>query len=585
MKPTGKKALITGGNSGIGLAIARLFVAEGAQVAITGRDQKTLDEAIAELGSSARGYRADVTIAEDRKRLFAGLAKDFGKLDIVFANGGISGRTPTGSTDEAIFENVIHTNLTAAFFTVNSAVPLLNDNASIIFSGSVHNYLGQPGVAAYAATKGGLVSMARSIATDLAPRNIRVNVVAPGAIKTPIWKRGPRASASEEDSAKLAKFFSSAVPQGRWGEPEEVAKAVLFLASDDSSYVNAIELMVDGGATGAPFGAPIIYAARVGKGSRGRKPALKRSSGIGGEMVTENIEGRERYPVDVRYSRDFRNNVEDLRRVLIATPSGAQIPIKQVARISFSRGPAMIRDEDGALTGCVYIDLNSKDYGGFVKAANDLFRQKLQLQPGHTYKWAGEYEFEQRAKERLKIILPVVFFVIFVLLYMVFHSVAESAVLIFPTIYALTGGLILQKLLGYNFSVAVWVGYIALFGIAVETGVVMVVYLHEALGRRLASGKPLKHEDIEEAVIEGAVHRLRPKLMTVCVVLASLIPILWESGVGSDVMKPIAAPIVGGMITSTIHVLILVPVFFALMKERALGRGTLHLQGNDSAND
>jgi len=210
------------------------------------------------------------------------------------------------------------------------------------------------------------------------------------------------------------------------------------------------------------------------------------SSGIGGEMVTENIEGRERYPVNVRYNRDFRDNVEELRRVLIATPSGAQIPIEQVARISFSRGPAMIRDEDGALTGYVYIDLNSKDYGGFVKAANDLFRTKLRLQPGHTYKWAGEYEFEQRAKERLKIILPVVFFVIFVLLYMVFHSVAESAVLIFPTIYALTGGLILQKLLGYNFSVAVWVGYIALFGIAVETGVVMVVYLHEALDRRLA---------------------------------------------------------------------------------------------------
>src|SRR5216684_4212641 len=304
------------------------------------------------------------------------------------------------------------------------------------------------------------------------------------------------------------------------------------------------------------------------------------SSGIGGEMVTENIEGRERYPVNVRYSRDFRDSVDKLRRVLIATPSGAQIPIKQVAAISFSRGPAMIRDEDGALTGYVYIDLNSKDYGGLVKAANDLFRQKLRLQPGNTYKWAGEYEFEQRAKERLKIILPVVFFVIFVLLYMVFHSVAESVVLIFPTIYALTGGLILQKLLGYNFSVAVWVGYIALFGIAVETGVVMVVYLHEALNRRLASGEPLRHEDIEAAVIEGAVHRLRPKLMTVCVVLASLIPILWETGVGSDVMKPIAAPIVGGMITSTIHVLILVPVFFVMLKTRALRRGTLRRAGD-----
>ena len=192
MKLTGKKALITGGNSGIGLGTARLFVAEGAQVAVTGRDQKTLDEAIAELGPSARGYRADITVAEDRKRLFAALAKDFGKLDIVFANAGISGRTPTGSTDETVFENVIHTNLNGAFFTVNSAAPLLNDNASIIFNGSVHNYLGQPGVAAYAAAKGGIVSMARTIAADLAPRNIRVNVVAPRDENSYLEKRSPR---------------------------------------------------------------------------------------------------------------------------------------------------------------------------------------------------------------------------------------------------------------------------------------------------------------------------------------------------------------------------------------------------------
>jgi Cu(I)/Ag(I) efflux system membrane protein CusA/SilA len=301
------------------------------------------------------------------------------------------------------------------------------------------------------------------------------------------------------------------------------------------------------------------------------------TSGIGGEMVAENVEGRERYPVNVRYSRDFRDNADELRRVLIGTPSGAQIPISEVAKISFSRGPSMIRDEDGALTGYVYIDLNTKDYGGFVTHASDLLKQKLVLPPGFTYKWSGEYEFELRAKDRLQLILPIVFFVIFLLLYMVFHSVTEAAVLIFPTIYALTGGLILQRLLGYNFSVAVWVGYIALFGIAVETGVVMVVYLHEALDHRLKSGVPLRHEDIEAAVIEGAVQRLRPKLMTVCVVLASLIPILWETGVGSDVMKPIAAPIVGGMITSTIHVLILVPVFFALMKERAFRRGTLRV--------
>jgi copper/silver efflux system protein len=299
------------------------------------------------------------------------------------------------------------------------------------------------------------------------------------------------------------------------------------------------------------------------------------SSGIGGMNIAENVEGRERYPINVRYQRDFRDNLDELRRVLIATPSGAQIPIDQVATLSFSRGPAMIRDEDGQLTGYVYVDLNTTDYGGFVQQASNLLQQKLRWPAGYTYQWSGEYEFELRARQRLKLILPIVFFVIFMLLYMVFHSVTEATVLIFPTFYAMTGGLVLQWLLKYNFSVAVWVGYIALFGIAVETGVVMVVYLHEALNRRLATEAPLRHEDIEAAVIEGAVQRLRPKLMTVCAVLASLIPILWETGIGSDVMKPIAAPIVGGMITSTIHVLILVPVFFALVKERALRRGTL----------
>jgi Cu(I)/Ag(I) efflux system membrane protein CusA/SilA len=235
----------------------------------------------------------------------------------------------------------------------------------------------------------------------------------------------------------------------------------------------------------------------------------------------------------------------------------------------------MIRDEDGALTGYVYFDLNTRDYGGFVDRADKLLREKLALPAGYSLKWSGEYEFELRAHERLKIIVPIVFFVIFLLLYMVFHSLTEALVLIFPTLYAMSGGLLLQWYLGYNFSVAVWVGYIALFGIAVETGVVMVVYLHESLERKLAAGAVVEVADIQRATIEGAVHRLRPKLMTVAAVLASLIPILWESGVGSDVMKPIAAPIVGGMITSTIHVLILVPVFFVMMKARALRRGRL----------
>ena len=307
------------------------------------------------------------------------------------------------------------------------------------------------------------------------------------------------------------------------------------------------------------------------------------ASGIGGMNIAENVEGRERYPINVRYQRDFRDNVDQLRRVLIATPSGAQIPIEQVANLSFSRGPSMIRDEDGQLTGYVYVDLNTADYGGFVAQASRLLQQKLKLPVGYTYQWSGEYEFQLRAKKRLELIMPMVFLTIFVLLYMIFHSVVEAAILIFPTLFALTGGLILQWWLGFNFSVAVWVGYIALFGIAVETGVVMVVYLHEALDGKLASRATLRHEDIEAATIDGAVLRLRPKLMTVFAVLASLIPILWESGIGSDVMKPIAAPIVGGMVTSTIAVLILVPVLFALVKERALRHGTLQPKTQEAA--
>jgi Cu(I)/Ag(I) efflux system membrane protein CusA/SilA len=299
------------------------------------------------------------------------------------------------------------------------------------------------------------------------------------------------------------------------------------------------------------------------------------TSEIGGASVAQNVEGRERFPIAVRYERDFRDNPEALSRALIATPSGAQIPINEVARVYFSRGPAMIRDEDGTLTGYVYLDLKTKDYGGFVTRANKLLKEKLALPIGYTYRWAGEYEFELRAKQRLRLILPIVFFAIFLLLYLVFKSATEAAVLIFPTLYAMSGGLLLQWALGYNFSVAVWVGYIALFGIAVETGVVMVVYLHEALEHRLAQGTPLTAADVEQAAIDGAVQRLRPKLMTVTAVILSLAPILWESGIGSDVMKPIATPIVGGMITSTIHVLILVPVFFLLIKRRALRRGTV----------
>ena len=298
-------------------------------------------------------------------------------------------------------------------------------------------------------------------------------------------------------------------------------------------------------------------------------------SALGGENVTRTIEGRERYPVNVRYAREFRQSIPDLERVFIKTPAGAQVPLGQLAKISLTTGPAMIRDENAQLAGYVYIDTATSDIGGYVDQARAAIASGVQLPPGYTLQWTGQYEFQVRARERLRILIPIVLFIIFMLLYMTFHSVAEATIVMLSVLYAMTGGVILQWLLGYNFSVAVWVGYIALYGVAVQTGVVMVVYLHEALDRRLKRGGEITAQDIWDATVDGSILRLRPKLMTVTVVMASLVPIMWSTGVGSDVMKPIAAPIIGGMITSSIHVLIITPVIFYIMKQRALRRGTL----------
>ena len=302
-------------------------------------------------------------------------------------------------------------------------------------------------------------------------------------------------------------------------------------------------------------------------------------SALGGENVTQTVEGRERYPVNVRYARAFRENVPALQRMFVKTPMGASIPLGQLAEISMTTGPAMVRDEDAQLAGYVYVDTVTSDIGGYVDAAKAAIARDLQLPTGYTLQWTGQYEFQVRARERLKVLIPLVFFIIFMLLYMTFHSASEATIVMLSVVYAMTGGVILQWLLGYNFSVAVWVGYIALYGVAVQTGVVMVVYLHEALDRRLRHGGEISGSDVLQATIDGSVLRLRPKLMTVTVVMASLVPIMWSAGVGSDVMKPIAAPIIGGMITSTIHVLIITPVIFYIMKMRALRKGRLTVSG------
>jgi Cu(I)/Ag(I) efflux system membrane protein CusA/SilA len=298
---------------------------------------------------------------------------------------------------------------------------------------------------------------------------------------------------------------------------------------------------------------------------------------IGGETVTRTVEGRERYPVSVRYARDYRSDLPALGRVLVKTAAGAQIPLSQLARIETRAGPAMIRDEDGKLAGYIYVDTDTTDIGGYVARAQGVVASAVTLPPGFTLDWTGQYEFQVRARERLQVLLPIVLAAILVLLYLTFHSVSEAAIVMLSVVYAMTGGVLLQWVLGYNFSVAVWVGYIALYGIAVQTGVVMVVYLHEALDARLRARAVLTEQDIWDATVAGSILRLRPKLMTVATTVFGLLPILWSSGVGADLMKPVAAPIVGGMITSTIHVLIVTPVIFYLMKRRALRKGTLRL--------
>jgi NAD(P)-dependent dehydrogenase (short-subunit alcohol dehydrogenase family) len=249
-----KTALITGGNSGIGLATARLFVKEGAKVVITGRNQTTLEAAAKELGPNALAIVADATDIPATEAAVKQAVEKFGKLDIVFANAGIPGNTPIGATALAAFESVIRTNITAVFFTVQAAAPHLNDGASIILNGSVISVLGNPGYSAYAASKAGVRAMARVMASELSPRNIRVNVVSPGAARTPIWNG---AAPTPEAYAALDKRISRSIPLGRFGEADEIAKTVLFLASDDASNVQGAEIFVDGGSTGSPAGAPI----------------------------------------------------------------------------------------------------------------------------------------------------------------------------------------------------------------------------------------------------------------------------------------------------------------------------------------
>jgi Cu(I)/Ag(I) efflux system membrane protein CusA/SilA len=302
-------------------------------------------------------------------------------------------------------------------------------------------------------------------------------------------------------------------------------------------------------------------------------------TGIGETNLTVTVEGRRRFPVRVRYAQQYRSSAAALGEIPIASPSGASIPLAQLAEIQTVEGPTMISSENGLLRGTVLLNVRGRDVGSFVDEARPKVAKQLQLPAGYYIEWSGQYENQQRARQRLLIVVPIVLVIIFGLLFMIYNSVLEAAHVLLAVPFALTGGVYLLWLLGYNFSVAVWVGFIALFGTAVQTGVVMVIYLEEAVERKRQEVGVLTPKTLMDAVIEGALLRLRPKVMTVSTVVAGLLPIMWSTSAGSEVMKPLATPVLGGMVSSLLHVLIATPVIFFSLRARQLKK-----QGTTSAN-
>ena len=294
------------------------------------------------------------------------------------------------------------------------------------------------------------------------------------------------------------------------------------------------------------------------------------TSAIGGESVTTTVEGRERYPVNVRYKRELRDDPDRLKRVLIPTPTGAQIPLGQIAELVITQGPPSIADEAGALAGLVSVAVSGRDLRGYVQEAQRVVRERVTLPSGYRLIWTGQYEHLVRAEERLKLVVPVTLALILLLLYLNFRSLAKSLIVLLSVPFAAIGAIWYLDYLGYNLSVAVWVGIIALAGVAAETGVVMLVYLDEAYERRMRAGLMTTAHDLREAIMEGAVQRVRPKMMTVAAIMGGLLPIMWTTGTGADVMKRIAAPMIGGMVSSTVLTLLVIPVLYALWRSRSI---------------
>ena len=291
-------------------------------------------------------------------------------------------------------------------------------------------------------------------------------------------------------------------------------------------------------------------------------------SAIGGEPVTTTIEGRERYTVNVRYPRELRDDIDKLKRVLVPTMMGAQIPMEELASIHLSLGPAMIRDEDGMLSGYVYVDLAGRDVGSYVAEAKKVVRNKLELPAGYSLVWSGQYENMLRVRDRLKVVIPITIFMIFLLLYMNTRSAVKAGIVMLAVPFSLVGAIWLLYILHYNISIAVWVGMIALMGLDAETGVFMLLFLDMSYYERVKQGSMKTYEDLKEAIIHGAVKRIRPKMMTVAAMFMGLIPIMWSMGAGSDMMKRIAAPMIGGVFTSFIMELLVYPPIYAIWKWR-----------------
>jgi Cu(I)/Ag(I) efflux system membrane protein CusA/SilA len=309
-------------------------------------------------------------------------------------------------------------------------------------------------------------------------------------------------------------------------------------------------------------------AARYGIGVGEIQDVIER--GIGETNLSVTIEGRRRFPVRVRYAPEFRQSTEQIAQLPVATPSGATVPLGQLASINTVEGPTMISSENGLLRGTVLLNVRGRDVGGFVDEAKQAVTRRVQMPAGYYVQWSGQYENQQRARDRLLVVVPVVLVIIFGLLYVTYGSAVEAAHVLLAVPFALTGGVYLLWATGYNFSVAVWVGFIALFGTAVQTGVVMVIYLEEAVERKRQELGTLTRTALKEAVTEGALLRLRPKVMTVSTVVAGLLPIMWSTSAGSEVMKPLATPVLGGMVSSLLHVLVVTPVIFYWLREREL---------------